>query len=307
MRRALAFALLLLVWTLPGCAAPRSGQVINLSPAPAAVSVFAETNPETKPIRIAAVSVLSPQETARHYGLFFAYLEKKLGRPIELVQRKTYEENYELLRYGSLDVAMICTYVYVLGSKEFGLQLLAGPQVNGKAEYQSFIITRVDSGIERFTDLAGKRFAFTDPLSTSGRVYPLGRLRSMGHEPGRFFASTTYTYSHDNSIKAVAQGVVDAAAVDSLVYDQWMVKSPDLALKLRVIERSDPLPSPPFVVSPRLDPQIRRQIQDILLEMDADHEGKEILAALNIERWVLQTDEAYGTVRKLAQLAGMDK
>jgi phosphonate transport system substrate-binding protein len=257
------------------------------------------------PIRIAAASIVSPQETIRSYGLFFNYLEQKVGRPIELVQRKTYEETYELLRFGTLDMAMVCTYIYVKGHDEIGLDLLAAPQVNGKAEYRSVVIVRADSKIEKFADLAGKRFAYTDPLSTTGRLYPLTMLKARGVDPGTFFSSTTYTYSHDNSVKAVVQGIVDGASVDSLVFDQLVQKNPDLGLSLRVIERSAWMPSPPVVISKRVDPQLREAFRQALLTMHEDPEGKKILAELGIERYVLQRDEDYAPVREIARKAGV--
>lgn len=301
---AFSLAVATLLTTLTACAGPQPDREVSLSRQVPEAEVTANPGPEA--IRIAAASVISPQETARSYGTFFAYLEKKIGRPIELVQRQTYEETYDLLRTGSLDLAMVCTYIYVRGHRELGLELLGGPQVDGRAEYRSFVIVQSESGITSFDDLEGKRFAFTDPLSTSGRLYPLALLKDRGQDPGKFFASTTYTYSHDQSIKAVAQGLVDGAAVDSLVYDQWVAANPDLGRQLRVIQRSDAMPSPPFVASPDLDPAVRDALKDALLTMHENEEGKKILRALAVERFVAQRNEDYEPVRELARKAGLE-
>jgi phosphonate transport system substrate-binding protein len=303
--RRIAGTILAAVMLLSGCAGSAETRQVRLTNTATTPAVPSDSSPETMPIRIAAASIVSPQETIRSYGLFFSYLEQKVGRPIELVQRKTYEETYELLRFGSLDMAMICTFIYVKGHNEIGLDLLAAPQVNGKAEYRSVIIVRADSKIEKFADLAGKRFAFTDPLSSSGRLYPLTLLKARGVEAGAFFSSTTYTYSHDNSVKAVVQGVVDGAAVDSMVFDQLVSKNPDLGLSLRVIERSAWMPSPPMIVSKRVDPALREAFRQALLTMHEDPEGKKILGDLGVEQFVLQQDEDYAPVRELARKAGM--
>lgn len=303
MRRAMRLVILPLL--LAGCMAAPPVREVSLAPTMATGAVTADASPADRPLRIAAASVVSPQETIRNYGVFFAYLEKQVGRPLELVQRQTYEETYDLLKYGTLDIAMVCTYVYVLGHAEIGLELLAGPEVNGRAEYQSFIITRSDSGIMELDDLAGKRFAFTDPLSTSGRLYPLALLRARNLDPGTFFGSTTYTYSHDNSIKAVAEGVVDAAAVDSLVYEQWVKLNPDLGANLQVIDRSAAMPSPPMVVSNRMDPELRNAFREALLHMHEDPAGRQILTDLGIDRFVPQDDADYAAVRALAEGAGL--
>lgn len=297
--------LLLFTLLVAGCAGARPVRSVSLHETAPTGSVAAEANPQTTPIRIAAASIISPQETIRSYGLFFAYLENRVGQPLELVQRVTYEETYDLLRYGTLDLALVCTYVYVLLHKEIGLEVLAAPEVNGRAEYYSFIIVRADSGITRFDQLEGRRFAFTDPLSSSGRIYPLSLLRQKGLDPGGFFASTTFTHSHDNSIKAVVQGLVDGAAVDSLVYDQWVRLNPDLGLLLKVIDRSVAMPSPPFVASLRIAPHVRNAFRAELMRMHEDPEGRKILDALGIDRFVPQADAQYEPVRNYARQAGM--
>ncbi|WP_374711573.1 substrate-binding domain-containing protein [Symbiobacterium terraclitae] len=303
MRKLIRLALLVAV--LAGCGTPATVREVHLADLAPSHAVPADASLDTKPIRVAAASMISPQETVRSYGVFFAYLEEQIGRPIELVQRQTYEETYDLLRYGTLDVAMVCTLVYTKGHDEIGLELLAAPEVSGRAQYRSLIIARADSGIRDWSDLEGKRFAFTDPLSTSGRVYPLSVLSEKGLDPGSFFASTTYTYSHDKSIKAVVQGVVDAAAVDSLVYDQWVRQNPDLGVTLHIVDKSEWLPSPPLVVSERVDPALKESFRRALLTMHENARGKEILDALGVDRFVALTDEEYDAVRAMVAKAGV--
>lgn len=281
---------------------PRPVQLTKTAPVEAIGSRGASTE---EPIRIAAASIVSPQETLKSYGKLFVYLGNKVGRPVELVQRKTYEETYDLLRLGTLDLAMVCTYVYVLGHDTIGLELLAAPEIGGRAEYHSVILVREDSGITSMDELRGRRFAFTDPLSATGRLYPLSVLKQKGLDPGTFFAMSTYTYSHDNSIKAVVEGVVDGAAVDSLVYDQWVTRNPDLATKIKIIDRSQALASPPMVASSRLDPQTLEAFRRALLAMHQDPEGKVILGEMGIDRFVLLSDSQYDAVRHMANSLDM--
>jgi len=56
---------------------------VRLSKAIPTLAVSADESPETTPLRVGAASVLSPRETIRSYGMFFDYLERKIGRPIE--------------------------------------------------------------------------------------------------------------------------------------------------------------------------------------------------------------------------------
>lgn len=303
--RLLVLAILTIGALAVGCASARPARTVSLHRIAPPGTVPADANPVTRPLRIAAASIISPRETIRNYGGLFAYLEGKVGRPTELIQRRSYQETYDLLRYGSLDLALVCTYVYVLGQDEVGLDILAAPAVNGRAEYRSYIITRADSGLQTLDDLAGKRFAFTDPLSTSGRLYPLSLLAERNLDPGQYFGSTLYTYSHDNSIKAVVQALADGAAVDSLVYEQWVRMNPALGAELQIIQRSMSLPSPPIVARRSLDPALREELRRVLLDMHLDPKGQKILAALGVDRFVPQQDADYEPIRAMARTVGL--
>ena len=54
---------------------------------------------------------------------------------------------------------------------------------SGRTFYHSQIIALKDSGIRRSTDLKGKTFAFVDPSSTSGHLFPKAGLIKLGIDP----------------------------------------------------------------------------------------------------------------------------
>jgi len=141
----------------------------NLQPLPTSADT------EVELLRVAIAAVFSPQGSAESYAPLLDYLSAKLGRPIERVQRRTYAEVNDLLRTGDVDLAFVCTSSYLLGHEQFGLELLVVPQVNGKTTYSAEIIVATKSSISEVADLQGKVFAFTDPTSFSGRIYPAYR------------------------------------------------------------------------------------------------------------------------------------
>ncbi|MGC9024612.1 MAG: phosphate/phosphite/phosphonate ABC transporter substrate-binding protein [Chloroflexia bacterium] len=253
---------------------------------------------ESRPLRVAIAAVISPQSTVEEYLPFLDYLGRRLGRPVELLQRRTYAEVNALVRDREVDLALVCTGAYIRGHRDFGMELLAVPQVQGETVYYSYIIVPAASPAHTLADLRGKSFAFTDPLSNSGRLMALYMLRQMGEEPGLFFGRTIYTYSHDNSIRAVADGLVDGAAVDSLVYTYLLSRHPELASRVRVIARSEPCAMPPVVVHPELAAEQKALLQNILLTMHQDEEGRAALARLGIDRFVVLDDRAYDSVRR---------
>ncbi len=262
-------------------------------------------NQEVVPLRVSVAAMISPQGTVESYRPLLDYLSQELGRPVELVQRRTYAEVNDLIRRGEVDLAFICSRAYVAGQREFGMQLLAIPEVKGKRVYFSEVIVRKDLEVDNVEDLRGRVFAFTDPLSNTGYLYPLYLLHSMGESPDQFFGHTFFTYSHDNAIYAVAEGVADAAAVDSLVLDYALDRDPDLQLRLRVIHRSPPFGMPPVVVGPDIRPQLKARLQEILLTMHTTPAGAEALKALEIDRFVPAQDKDYDSIRRMEEALGL--
>jgi ABC-type phosphate/phosphonate transport system substrate-binding protein len=116
--------------------------------------------------------MITPVDTVEYYQDIIDYISEKVGQPVEMEYRKTYDERDRLLENGSVDAAFICGAPYVDDKKQFGAELPVAPQVDGSPFYRSFIIVHRDSDIQSFDDLKGRSFAFTDPKSNSGKLYP---------------------------------------------------------------------------------------------------------------------------------------
>ncbi|CAG0934670.1 putative phosphite transport system-binding protein PtxB [Thermoflexales bacterium] len=291
----------ILIGLLTGCAPHASAAVIHLNdrqPLPERSAT------DVVPLRVAVGAVTSPQGTVDSYAPLLDYLGRKLNRPVELVQRRTYAEVNDLVKIGFVDVALVCTSAYVAGKRDFDMQLLLAPEVDGRTVYYSFLIVPATSEARSLADLRGKVFAFTDPMSTTGHNYPKYLVMQLGETTESFFARTFFTYSHDDAIRAVASGLADGAAVDSLVYDYAIEREPELAQRTKIIHRSDPFGIPPVVTGPQARPQIVAEVRDLLIGMAADPEGQQILNGLNIDRFITVEDRIYDSVRQLeAQVA----
>jgi phosphonate transport system substrate-binding protein len=291
--------LLLTALFLISCAAIPQTEIVgnvdlnNLQPLPTLVGY------EAVPLRVAVAAVISPKGTVESYSPFLSYLEKKLNRPVELVQRRTYLEVNDLIEHSEVDIAFVCTSAYIQGHDTFGMELLAAPQVDGATIYNSYLIVPISSSAKSMKDLRGKVFAFTDPISLSGRVYPTYLLRELGFTPEEFFARTIFTYSHDEAIRAVATQVADGTAVDSLVYEYALARDPSLAEKIKIIHTSPDFGIPPVVVSPFTRPQVKAEIRNLLLEMADDPSAADALLAIGVERFVSIDDSVYDSVRSL--------
>lgn len=252
------------------------------------------------PLRVAVAAVLSPKATFDIYAPMLDYLSQHLDRPVELLQRSTYAEINELIRTGQADVAFVCGGAFIEGERENYMELLAAPRVNGETIYHAYIIVPVASNAQSLADLRGQRFAFTDPLSNSGRLYLTYVLDQQGETPESFFNETIFTYSHDNSVRAVADGIVDGASVDSLVYNYLASHDPAITDATRILMTSHPFGIPPVVVHPDLDPDLKAQLRDALLSMNQDTQGRQALTSLHIDGFAIVDSTLYDSIRAMA-------
>lgn len=291
---------LILVTILSACAS-RQEPFIDLN---ALTPISPSASRDTLPLRVAVSAVISPQGTVESYAPLLEYIQANLGRPVELVQRSTYAEVNKLVETGEVDIAFVCTGAYIIGERDFGMEILVAPVVNGEAAYHSWLIVPADSPAQNMADLRGKTFAFTDPLSHTGRLYPTYLVFQLGLQPETFFGRTFFTYSHDAAIRAVASKLADGAAVDSLIYTYLIQREPDLEQRLRIINQSPPFGIPPVVVSPNIRPQLRAELQAIFLKMNEDQEGKAALTILDIDRFIILKDNAYDSARDLEIFLG---
>lgn len=250
-------------------------------------------------MKIAVSAIISPKKTFIYYSDMLDYISKKIGIPVELVQRDTYEEVNTLVKDRKVSAAFVCSGSYIDGQREFGMELLVAPMAYGKTSYYSYIIVPGNSKAARLEDLKGKKFAFTDPMSNSGKLAPTYMIARIGETPESFFSDIIYTNSHDNSIEAVARNIVDGAAVDSLIWDYANTTDPEFTSKTRVIIKSPPYGIPPVVVPAGMAPELKEKLRHILLNMHLDAEGRSILGKVKIDRFVEIQDSAYDSIREM--------
>jgi phosphonate transport system substrate-binding protein len=291
---------ILLVFLLLACSPDGDKRIVD----------FTKTIPVARPgegasgqptLKVAVGAMVSPKETFVHYRQLLDYLGEKMEMDVELVQRKTYGEISELAGNGGIDLAFICSGPYAAGKGKYGFELLATPEIQGSHFYRSYLIVNRDSPIGRLEDLRGRTFAFTDPDSHTGKLVPTQWLAEIQERPETFFEKVIYTYSHDNSILAVAKGLVDGAAVDGLLWDFYQPRNPSLTAATRVIRKSEPFGIPPLVASGSFSPELKGPVRKILLSMHEDPEGAKILGELMIDRFVAPQDGWYDSIRQLEQ------
>jgi phosphonate transport system substrate-binding protein len=225
-------------------------------------------------------------------SLLQAYLAQQLRRPVELLKRRTQGEIWVMLRSGQLDAAWICDLTYVQHQER--LALLAVPLYHGRPLYETYVIVNKASDAKTFDDLHGTVHAFSDPDSTSGYLITCWMLTLRQAVPGRFFRNVFFTYSHRNTIRAVANGLAESGSVDGYVWDVMKEKEPDLVERTRIVFRSEPLGFPPIVaLNISRDRPDTQRLAAALLAMTSHDLGREVLSMLTLDGFTPASPDLY--------------
>ena len=280
-----------------GCIGNEDATVIDLDE----IDTTIEIQPNIPPLKIAVSAMISPEETVVYYEELLDYISERTGRPVELVQRETCAEVNELMESQKLDIAFMCTGAYIDGHEKFGMELLVAPVINGEPYHYSYIIVPDDSDATNLEDLRGKRFAFTNPMSNTGKLSPTYMLALINETPDSFFSGYIFTHSHDASIEAVAKGLVDGAAIDSSIWDYANSKIPEYTSKTKVIAKSQPYGTPPVVVHPDLNHEIKNEFQEIFHTMHNDPMGADILMNIGIDKFTIVDESTYNSIYEMIE------
>lgn len=215
-------------------------------------------------------------------SLIKTYLGAHLGRPVELLLRRTYQDITTMLMAGELDAAWVCGYPYIRNQAH--LDLIAVPVWQGKQLYQAYLIAHAGRDATRLQNLAGDVHAFSDPDSNSGFLVTRSELARMRQTPDAFFARTFFTYGHRNVVRAVSRGLAQSGSVDGYVWEALSKLEPELTTRTTVVWKSEWLGFPPIARRRGdLDAGLQGDFQRALLDMPNTEDGKAALDLLQLD------------------------
>lgn len=231
------------------------------------------------------------------------HLEKSLQMKINPFIATDYNGVIEALRSKKLDIALLGPFSYALATSVANVEAFALLETERQgATYHSIIIARPDHGIRGLEDLKGKTFAFVDPGSTSGFLFPKAGLIKAGYDPDTYFSRVIFSGGHDASAIAVQNGKVDAASIaDALLetaYNRGMMKRGEVS----VIWTSEAIPGPPIVYRRDLPEDLKAKIRAAFGQIHDLPWGPKT----RIKRWVPATDSDYDVIRETARLLKLD-
>ena len=231
-------------------------------------------------------------------------LQQQLGMPVKPFVATDYNGVIEALRAKKLDVAYLGPFSYVLASSVAEVEAfsVAVTKKTGQSAYRSVILARKDSGLRSVAELKGRNFAFVDPSSASGHLFPKAGLQQTGLDPETYFGRVVFSGSHDASILAVANKKVDAAAVADRIFNSAVAKGTVKQDDFVVLWSSRPIPESPMVWRKDLDPALKEKLAKALANLKDVKWGDQ--GVLN--GFQPTSDAAYDVVRDTAKVLKLD-
>ena len=244
---------------------------------------------EVKTLSLGIVSETHQKDIEEHFRDFVRYVARTLSAASavegRVVVAGTSFELVKLLEQKKVDFYMESPYAtYVINNVHGAGRLLLRRWKEGMAEYQSLIFTKSHSEINRLEDLRGKIIAFEDPGSSSGYYLPKSFLLRKGFklaDKSRFdpYGSPTevgylFAYSQKKLVDLVLTKQVAAGAFSDADYAALDQKRrSDIA----VLAQTDKLPRHLLSVRKDLAPALAGRLEETLLAMHEDAEGRRIL------------------------------
>jgi phosphonate transport system substrate-binding protein len=229
-------------------------------------------------------------------------LHTSLGMEIKPFVATDYNGVIEALRAKRLDVALLGPFSYVLAASIAEVDPIAIPETQKQGpSYHSLIIARKDRNIRSLADLKGKTFAFVDPSSTSGHLFPKTAMLRAGINPDADLRAI-FAGSHDASAIAVQNGKVDAAAVADGLLNAAVARGMVKIEEIQIVWTSDPIPGAPVVMRRDLPEPLKERIRAAFASMRDQPWSKGTI----IKRWVPATDADFAVVREAAKVLNLD-
>src|SRR2546428_12747499 len=225
-------------------------------------------------------------------------LARSAGDKAQMTNLTIYAAVVEALRNGQIDIAHLGGFTYVQASKRAGVKPLV--QRERDREFHSLFITQAGSPIRSLADLKKRSFAFGDVNSTSGHLMPEYFMRRNGVDP-EVIAKAIYTGGHDATLLAVANGKIDAGALDEAVFQRLTTNGKVDPAKVRVFWTTPPFLDYVWVARKGLAANVAQAVGDAFLALDgSDPQRRAILEALSASKYVPARDADYGALREAA-------
>jgi phosphonate transport system substrate-binding protein len=228
------------------------------------------------------------------------YLEKALGKKIELVVTTDYSSMIEAMRFGRLDLAFFGPLSYTLAKSKSDIEPFAATLKKGKTTYSAVVIGNIAKGVTSFEKIKGGDVAYGDTASTSSHLIPKSMLRAHGLTEGKDYKEH-FTGAHDAVAVAVQNGNAVAGGLSKPIFESLVVRKIISLDKVKVLEVSKDFPEYPWTMRSNLSPSLKAEIRKVFYEL----KDPKVLKAFKADGFAPIKDSDYDVVRDLQAKLGL--
>ncbi|SDR37132.1 ABC-type phosphate/phosphonate transport system, substrate-binding protein [Rhizobiales bacterium GAS191] len=221
----------------------------------------------------------------------FRWLARSADVPLDLIEHAAPAPLAELWKRRDLGACFMGAWPLAKRAAQvipLAAPVMSDAHAQGRAVYWTDFVVRFGADFKRLEDTFQHRIAYTTKDSHSGynavRHHLLGFLDSKDGKRKRFYSEVTGPVQTPRAAAlAVLEGRVEVAPLDAYAHILLRRYEPNLALGLRVVERSEFAPMPPLVASAGLDQRRVARLTDALIGAAVDPEARPILARLELK------------------------
>ena len=239
------------------------------------------------------VSQIHLKEIENRFRDFAAYVASRLsaGSKVEgkVIVAPTPPQLAALLAEKKVDFYMESPYpTYVINDVHDAGTLLLRRWKGGMAEYRALIFTKRNGATRRLEDLRGRIIAFEDPGSTSGYFLPKFFLSRSGFklaEKSRVESNVSpgeigYIFAHSQGA-LIDLVLTDQVAAGAFSDDDYGALDEKKKANIGILAETERLPRHLLSIRKDLAPGVAKRLEEILLSMHEDPEGRRILEKID--------------------------
>ncbi|MHB8066576.1 MAG: phosphate/phosphite/phosphonate ABC transporter substrate-binding protein [Desulfobaccales bacterium] len=261
----------------------------------------AAPQPDPQTLKVALLPDESPSTVIKNNQGLKDYLEKTLGKKVELVVTTDYSSMIEAMRHGRLDLGFFGPLSYVLAKTKSEIEPFAAMSRKGQTTYQAVVIGNVQAGVTDMAQAAGKDVAFGDVASTSSHLIPKSMLAQKGLKAGKDYKEH-FVGNHDAVALAVQNNKAQVGGLSKTIFESLVKRGMIDPAKVKVLAESEPFPEYPWTMRSDLTPGLKEKIRQAFLNL----KDPAILKAFKADGFAAITDQDYDKVRELAKLLNLD-
>ncbi|HTH97948.1 MAG TPA: phosphate/phosphite/phosphonate ABC transporter substrate-binding protein [Stellaceae bacterium] len=265
--------------------------------------------PEGGTVRFGVEPFEAAQNLIPIFDKIGATLSKAVGCPVKVFITTSYNAEIEAMRNGKLEAGEFGPLGYVLAHQVAKAQAVATfTDKAGKPEtYTASIVSWPGSGITKLSQVQGKTFAYSDPSSTSGHLFPAYGLRKAGIDPDHGITAL-YAGSHTATFEALRNHKVQAGELNSEEVTATQAQGIYKASDFVTLWTSQPIPVDPIAVRGDLPPAFKKKLVSALQHLDLSHlseQDKKHLAGEG-DHLAPTTDATFNQIRDLVKTLKVD-